>query len=166
MQKCDAKRQAIAESLIKFLYDQLDGELNKIAIQRDQYTDFNKRYDKAFKSEEKEKLIIDFAQTLGAKKQQLQGDKKAFSRWFGEDAMIERYQRRQSMSERKLAFCLQRINVLVSIVLSEMDIDLWLRLDLENRVEPLFHYKRDSRTRLEVFRCLATALKKLPLQIQ
>ncbi len=170
LRKGDAKRQAIAESLIKFLYDQIDEELNKIAIQRDQYTDFNKRYDKAFKAEEKEKLIIDFAQTLGAKKQQLQGDQKAFSRWFGQDAMIERYQRRQSMSERKLAFCLQRINVLMGIVLSEMDsemdIDLWLRLDLENRIEPLLHDKRDSRTRLEAFRCLATALKKLPVQIQ
>ena len=161
-------RQATAYRLVKFLCYRLDLELSNMAIRREQYAEFNKRYSKAFTVREQKKHIIDFAGWLGASQVQLWGDKKAFSRWFGQDAMADRYRRMQSMSTRRLSFLVKRLGFLASIVLNEegKEAEWWQRLDLEKSIKPLLHYSGDSRIRIDAFRCLATVLKKLPEPIQ
>ena len=132
-------RQATAYSLVKFLCDRLDLELSNMAVRREQYAEFNKRYSKAFTVREQRSHIIDFARELGASQGQLWGDKKAFSRWFGQDAMADRYRRMQSMSTRRLSFFVKRLGFLASIILNEegKKAEWWQRLDLEKSIKPL-----------------------------
>jgi gamma-polyglutamate synthase len=163
-----AKRQALAQTLAKFLCYRLDLELTNMAIRREQYAEFSKRYSKAFNPKEQNKHILDFAKWLGASRWQLWGDKRAFSRWFGQDAIVDRYRRLQGISERRLSFFSKRLGYLAAIVLSEegREVELWQLLQLEKVIKPLLHYTGDSRVRLEAFRCLAKTLKQLPAEIQ
>ena len=163
-----AKRHKATYSMVKFLCYRLNLELSNMAIRREQYAEFNKRYSKVFTTREQRKHILDFAKLLGASRWQLWGDNKAFSRWFGADAIVDRYQRMQGMSERRLSFLLKRLGFLANLLLSEGDkaIEWWQQLELENHLVFLLHYTGDSRVRLEAFRCLATTLKNLPENIQ
>ncbi len=154
----------IAESLVKFIYFRIDQELSTMTLRHEQYTEFNKRYSQAIYMREQKEHILDFAKTLGANRWQLWGDKKAFSRWFGQDAIIGRYQRMQTKSTRKLSFYLKRLGVVASIVLNKED--KWRALDLERHINPLLTYVGDYRVRLEAFRCLLMVIKKLPEQVR
>jgi len=106
------ERQTTAYYLVQFLCYRLNQELTNMAIRRDHFADFNKRYSRAVMVREQRQYILDFAKQLGAGWWQLRGDKKAFSRWFGQDAMADRYQRLQGMSERRLSFFLKRLSFL------------------------------------------------------
>lgn len=162
------KRQTIAYYLVKFLCHRLAQELVRMDIRREQFAEFSKRYNQAIIEKEQRQHILEFAKQLGASGWQLRGDKKAFSRWFGQDAMTDRFLRLQGMSERRLSFLLKRLGFLASIVLKEEgnQAKWWQQLDLEKSIKPLLHYNGDSRVRLEAFRCLATVLKTLPEEIQ
>ncbi|MEN8219331.1 MAG: hypothetical protein ABFS56_23815 [Pseudomonadota bacterium] len=154
------ERAVSRQTLVKFLCYRLKQELSNIDRRREQYTQFNKHYSNTVNINEKRQHILDYARTLGASKRHIHGDNKAFSRWFGQDAVAGRYQRHLKMSERRLAFFLKRLGVLASIVLSEE------RLNLENAIKPLLQYPGDTRVRIEALRCLSKCLKQLPEQIQ
>jgi gamma-polyglutamate synthase len=160
----ELERQSMAYYLVKFLCYCLNQELTRMAIRREQFDGFNKRYSRAVTVREQRQLILDFAQQLGANWWQLRGDRKAFSRWFGQDAMTDRYQRLQGMSERRLSFFLKRLGFLAQMVLKEdaKTVEMWQAIDLEKSIEPLLYYNGDSRIRIEAFRCLAFFLKRLP----
>ncbi len=162
------ERQTTAYYLVKFLCYRLNKELTNMAIRRDHFADFNKRYSRAVTVREQRQLMLNFAKQLGAGWWQLRGDKKAFSRWFGQDAMADRYQRLQGMSERRLSFFLKRLSFLALLVLNEdgKAVEWWQQLALEKAIQPLLHYNGDNRVRIEAFRCLATVLKTLPEEIQ
>jgi gamma-polyglutamate synthase len=157
-------RQRLAISLIKFLTETLNQELAKITTRQQQYTKFNQNYSQAINIKEQRQLILEFAKALGATQRQLREDEKAFSRWFGQDAMIARYHRLVGLSERRIVFLLKRIGFLANLVLDDKDKvgKLWRSLNLEKYIQPLLHYAGDSRISLEAFHCLATALKKKP----
>jgi poly-gamma-glutamate synthase PgsB/CapB len=162
------KRHKVTYRLIKFLCYRLNLELSNMAIRREQYAEFNKRYSQVFTTREQQKQIIDFSKLLGASRWQLWGDKKAFSRWFGQDAIVDRYQRIQGRSERHLSFLLKRLGFLASFLLNEEDkaLEWWQQLELEKHLLPFLHYTGDNRVRLEAFRCLVTTLTTLPINLQ
>ena len=155
-------RPAVAKLLLKFLCYRLEQELTRMVFLRDKYNEFSKRYSKAINFKEKRQDILDFAKILGAGWWQLWGDERAFSRWFGQDAIVERYQRMQTMSARRLTFFLKRIGVLASIVLKKYG--NWESLELETHLKPLLNYNGDSRVRLEAFCCLSTIFKNFKIQ--
>jgi len=156
-------RQALAHSLVEFFCYRLDKELTYIDSQREHYSHFNRRYSNTVNIKKQRQQILDYARILGASRWQIQGDQKAFSRYFGQDAVVGRYQRLLKLSERRLAFFLKRLGVLASIVLSE---ESWQHYNLENAIKPLLQYPGDIRVRIEALRCLSTCLKKLPDKIQ
>ena len=161
-------RRAIAYRLVQFLCYRIHQELINMAQRREHFAEFNKRYSRAFNDREQRQHILQFAKQLGASRWQLRGDQKSFSRWFGQDAMADRYRRLQGMSERRLSFLLKRLAFLAQLVLSDeaQAVEWWHHLKLEQTIQPLLHYSGDSRVRLEAFRCLATLLKMLPENLQ
>jgi poly-gamma-glutamate synthase PgsB/CapB len=161
----------LRQHLVEFITHVITRELQYINTLRLRYAEFNKRYARAATEEEKRQHVLDYAQDLGAGKRQLASDRRAFSRWFGHDAVTDRYSRRHAGAERKIAMCLQRLGALAAFVLSHDGPtvgyrQLWTRLDLETLSKSLLTYDGDVRVRIEAFRCLSTALQALPSELQ
>lgn len=129
-----------------------------------QYGEFTKRYSRATLPEEKQRHILDYAAVLGANALTLNGDKKAFDRWFGNDAMTDRYLNRVALAERRLALCLQRLGAISGLALAQAasPAKVWEQLALEEQLATLLSYDGDHRVRIEAFRCLANALQEMP----
>lgn len=167
----DDQATAITRQLFFFVKERIAGDLNEIAAIRKRHAEFIKRYTRASIPEEKQRHVLDFASELGATPGQIRNDGKAFGRWFGQDAMQDRFERRQNWLERRLTFCLGRLAVLCEAVLeSEPQVavkrNLWESLDLEEALGAFFVFDGDSRVCVAAFRCLARALRSLPAKIR
>ena len=103
--------------------------------------------------------------------------KKAFDRWFDEEAVTDRYAKQVGETELLLTFVLQRISTVVSrcftivdqISTDEDSIDhaerfsgVWNRLKIERRIQAVLDYTGDDRVRVAGLKCLSAALSKLP----
>ena len=116
---------------------------------------------------ERQRFILEYAGDLGASPRQLRGDKRAFERWFGEDAVSDRYSRRKGTTEEKLVFYLDRLGFFIAQTLNRIhDPDaattVWKRLELEKLTHAVLQYRGDSRVELGALRCLTTAVNGLP----
>jgi poly-gamma-glutamate synthase PgsB/CapB len=164
-----------AEDVLSYLIDYLMHDIQETVRALDElavhFADFRQRCAMASGAQELQVHILEFARDLGATPRQLRGDRKAFARWFGEDAIAERYTRQRANRERKIAFVLGRLGALCDTRLRAAGEDpdkarLWRRLKLEALIQPLLGYPGDLRIRTEAFRCLATAMQALPVRMQ
>ncbi|MDQ1258063.1 MAG: hypothetical protein QG656_2672 [Candidatus Hydrogenedentes bacterium] len=156
-----------AEILVDFLNHRLRETLDRITSQRARYGEFNQRFVRAASQEERRQHIMDYIRDRGTAPREMAKDLRAFNRWFGHDAMADRYARQLAAAERNMAFCLHRLGVAAKCAL-EMHAGppghdrLWRRLEIEPIVRRLVAYEGDNRVSIEAFRCLATALLALP----
>ena len=149
----------------------VDDELESVFSLRKRFADYAKAYSRASGMEEKERRILDFARDLGATRLELREDRKAFSRWFGHDAISERCSRKIFLTERKMSFHLERLGAIARQVLESQppgsDLrETWSALDLESTLKAFFAYDGDSRVSISAFRSLSRALRALPAKIQ
>lgn len=137
---------------------------------RGRFGEFNRGYARAAGEEERREHVLKLAEALGADRRTLRGDRRAFARWFGRDAVADRYLHRHAAEERRLAFTLERLGCLAGILLARSGGDdptpLWRRLELERVALPLLAYDGDHRVRLAAFRALASAVRGLPRTLQ
>lgn len=154
--------------LTYFLIGQVQVVQQQIAGLKSDYAEFTKRFSRAVLSEDKQQHILDYAVTLGADRKSLRKDKQAFDRWFGSDAMTDRYLNQVAKTERHLSFCLQRLGTIAGLALQNVESAeiQWQQFELEALLIPLLTYEGDERLRVEAFRCLATALQKMPVAMQ
>jgi poly-gamma-glutamate synthase PgsB/CapB len=150
--------------LLAFLLQDIEAQVQRIKALRGRHADFNKRYTRAVTDEERRQHILDYARDLGAGRWQLRGDRRALRRWFGADAVTDRFVRRHGAAERRLTFSLDRIGALAAQALEEAEDPgaAWTGLDLMRLVQPLFGYDGDNRVNVAAFRCLAVATAALP----
>ncbi len=151
-------------ALLAFLLQDIEAQVQRIRALRSRHADFNKRYTRSVTDDERRQHILDYARDLGASRRQLWGDRRAFRRWFGADAVTDRYVRRHGAAERRLAFSLDRLGVLTAQALTEAEdaAAVWTRLDVVRLVQPLFAYDGDNRVNVAAFRCLGMATASLP----
>jgi poly-gamma-glutamate synthase PgsB/CapB len=114
---------------------------------------------------------MEYARELGASSRQLRGDKKAFSRWFGHDAVSERYHRRYLETERYLSFVLQCLGRMAALAIHENGstigyLRFWQRLAIEPVIEPLLIYEGDQRVLAAAFHTLTETLGAMPIELQ
>src|SRR5262245_23052815 len=164
-------RAASAADLVEFLRHEIKREVQHLTGLRQQHAEFTRRYQRAVTEEERRQHVLDHARDLGATRRQLRGDRRAFARWFGHDAVTDRFIRRQAAAERRLAFCLQQLGVLAAQVLEAESPGpgqeaCWRRLDLEDLARPLLTHDGDSRVSLGACRCLARALQAVAPEAQ
>jgi poly-gamma-glutamate synthase PgsB/CapB len=157
--------------LVDYLIHYIKQSLTGLTQLDSRFAGFRQRYSYAASREEQQGHIIDFARDMGATPRQLRADRKAFARWFGDDAIAERYTRQRAERERKIVFVLGRLGLLSASLLSGSGDDanaarLWRRLKLEALILPLLGYSGEVRMRSEAFICLATALQALPVNMQ
>jgi poly-gamma-glutamate synthase PgsB/CapB len=157
--------------LYVFLKSRLEDDLEEAFALRKRYAEYAKSYARASTTQERERHILDLARSLGASRRRLGGDRKAFSRWFGHDAITDRHGRRYSLLERKMSFRLVRLGVLAELLigLEPEGADLkeaWSRLEIEPTLKAFFAYDGDSRVSVAAFRLLSRALRALPPEIR
>jgi gamma-polyglutamate synthase len=160
-----------AQHLIHFMRYELNQIVASLANLKNRFSEYGKRYTKALNDDDKKTYILDYAKELGASRRQLRLDKRAFERWFGHDAVSDRYQRRYLETERYLSFVLQCLGRLSERVLSEngkaIDYpELWRSLALEPIIKPLLDYKGEQRVVIGAFKALAAAIRALPVNLQ
>ena len=162
---------AVLQHLVVYLIHDINQTLTDLEGLEIRFTEFRQRYGNATSREEQQGHILDFSRDMGATTRQLRADRRAFARWFGDDAIAERYTRQHAERERKIVFVLGRLGVLCNTLLSDAGdhmsaARLWRRLKLEALVLPLLSTAGEVRLRSEAFRCLATALQALPVSMQ
>ena len=160
-----------AQRLVQFFVYDITQKLKQLRAMSRSYTQYCSAYGRAASEQEQRQIILDFAKNLGATPKQLRRDKRAFARWFGHDALSDRYQRRHLALERQLSFRLECMGKLAALALTEDGEAvgyerLWNRLNLEPVVKPILSYEGDQRVTTEAFHCLSTALRGMPREFQ
>lgn len=148
----------------RFLASCLADTTTRIATLREAQSGFTRRYALAVFASERQRLVLDYARELGAKPSQLRGDARAFSRWFGPDAVQDRARVQISQAERMMSFLLQALGrVSAGLLIRTANPGVgWKRLGLEDTVQPLLAWDGDPRLRTDAFRALSMVLQILP----
>jgi poly-gamma-glutamate synthase PgsB/CapB len=151
-------RQAVPDTefvIIDYLYHEIAEALAVIARHNKQFDDFNLRYKSAASANMEKRFIIDYAKNMGASKQQLVLDQKAFSRWMGYDVMDGRHKKLVSESEQYLVFLLDAIARLVS---KNIKAENSLKISFPAKLlDKLLYYTGDERIKIAALQ----ALKKM-----
>jgi poly-gamma-glutamate synthase PgsB/CapB len=155
------------QRLVAYLVRTVERESETIERLQEAHLEFSRRHDAAVTAEERATHVLDLARALGATRRQLAGDRRALGRWFGRDAVVDRFRRRLGAHERRLAFTLERTGALTALALGGGESPggpvAYLRgTRLEKTVKPLLAYQGDARVRTAAFRCLAAAIRALP----
>lgn len=166
-----SNEQEKALYLVKFLQDNIAQIIADLAALKKAFGDYSKRYTNALSEQEKQQHILNYAKQLGANNRQLRQDAQAFKRWFGHDAVSDRYQYRYLETERYLSFALQCLGRISAIALKENKQKiathlLWQRLNLEATIKPLLNYQGDKRVAISAFHALTKAVRILPEDMQ
>lgn len=163
----ESLRPPFPQQVVLFVKQKVLEEHQGIATLRQRYAAFNAAYLNARSVEEKQLHILEYARDLGATPRQLRGDREAFARYFGHDAVTDRFSRRFHTAEYRLSFYAERLGVMVARALAEyaesaVRETVWRHLGIEAVVKPLFSYDGDPRVGTAALRCLRAALLELP----
>ena len=159
-------RLAVVQYLVKWVQDRLNG----VAALQDAYDEFVQQHSHAVTTAERDRHVLEFAQELGSASAQLRGDRRALKRWFGFEAVSERFHRRISGAQRDVAFVLERIGIIFGAELKALpDVkqakNHWRRIELEDLIKPMLDHGNSTVIRIAAFRSLATALRALPAEL-
>ncbi|WP_372369623.1 hypothetical protein [Candidatus Uabimicrobium sp. HlEnr_7] len=139
--------------LCLFIRDYLQNNYNYLRKMDELHTTFINEYDQAITVRQQQSRIIDYCLELGATRQQISKDIKAFSRYFDYDAVIDRYQKIVGDKELQVDFALERWKVLFCQS-PDKDKFLYNELQLINICELFLDYNRNQQLRLKAFDCL------------
>jgi len=150
-------------SLLRFMLFQVEEQKEAVSRLKKIYTNFSRVYLKAIDNGEREQHILHFCADLGASDKTVREDKKAFNRWFGRDAVVERYQAQLFEKQRCMAFYLDRLGSLCKHILPKQENmpRFWKRFRIEEILRPLLAFDGDERVRVETFKCLSHAVSAL-----
>ena len=159
------------KEIINFLLFYIDEKVKHISKLRLLHVEFNKGISKIIAEDERRKYILDYAADFGASGKQLKGDRHAFKRWFGPDAITDRYIGALKETERDIAFGLDRLGVITALFIERNGPvtgyqQLWRQFNIERAVKPLLAYGGDNRVRIAAFKCLAAILWAMPDEFQ
>lgn len=143
---------------IGFLRHQVEQKQQALQALDAGYYLFIERLSHAEISAEREFHILDYAQQLGATAEQLKKDKQAFSRWFDEGAVINRYQDSVANIEQSLKFLIGKLGDLSNRYLKEFAEDTanaWHTLDLESFFLHLLSQTKSEHVKNALYRALA-----------
>lgn len=159
--------QALPWSLHVHLRGLIDDAQRRLEWMRRRESEFDIALGRAAGDVARHRLVLELAKDLGATKAGLRGDARALSRWFGVDAVKDRFVRRLNALERDLSFYVERFGVLSAFLLSNASDtrvarDAWSRMAVEETVKGLLAYEGDPRVACAAFGCLSRALRELP----
>jgi gamma-polyglutamate synthase len=157
-------------NFVRFLRERAANIHQNILIIDKQHQYFLDRLAVVANEAQSRQVIRQYLQILGATDKQLRGDMEAFKRWFGADAVMERFERIKSNHERRMQFSLERLGCLTRHLLQQAhkpkDHDVWAYIDIENLIQPILVYKGDSRISETAFDCLSDVMHGMPTEVR
>ncbi len=157
-----------AEALARHLVAYAEARAARVLALRDAFTEFGARLARAEGEAERRGHIADFARALGATERDVRGDAEAFGRWFGPDAMVDRYRKRNGEEERRLSFVLGRLGPVAARALASSEDGpealraTWRRMEVEPLLARMMVHEGDGRVRTAAVHGLAAALRAAP----
>jgi len=152
--------------VVAFLVETTLCATRELAALRQSYVDFASSYQNAGGADECDEIVVEFAKCLGAEGISLREDRRALGRWFGYDAVVERFSRREQIGEQRIGFLIERVGSIASAVMrssgAEDTRSLLQKFQVESLASPLLAHVGDERVRIEAFRCLSRCLTALP----
>jgi|Deesub1362A_J573_1020465.scaffolds.fasta_scaffold00412_10 poly-gamma-glutamate synthase PgsB/CapB len=165
------ERTELQRELIAFLSYNIKTKLSRTEELKKQHLEFIKGLQSLVTTEDIRRHILEYARDLGASPRQLKGDRRAFNRWFGQDAVTDRYRRILLETEKMIALsldCLGRIAAdFISIHGEALGYRrLWRHFKIEQLLTPFFSYEVPTNIRLNAFRAMSRILKAMPQEYQ
>ncbi|MYL24452.1 hypothetical protein GLV89_11765 [Halomonas alkaliantarctica] len=160
-------QDSLRRTLLATLLDWLTDRQREMARLRAAQEAFRRRLNRARSEAEIQAHVLDHARDLGASGFKLQGDRRALKRWFGADAVSERYRRQYAACERHLSVSLERLGVLGAAHLQAEEggesrvLERWQRLALERHLSGLLEHDGDHNVRLAAFKALSACIRAL-----
>jgi poly-gamma-glutamate synthase PgsB/CapB len=152
-------------SIVTFLTAELKQQLALLDQQQKHYQSFLTNSHNAATELEQREYILQFSSQLGASQKQLNGDKKAFKRYFGADAISERYARSNKDNEHYITFILDRLAHITSHWFTELDTqDIkqnWRQIQLEPLLVNMLTHFQEDRLKHATFKCLSFIIRHL-----
>jgi poly-gamma-glutamate synthase PgsB/CapB len=170
--------------LIDFLFQYSQRQISSLKRLKIQNVAFRKTIASVRTDRERCQAILQYAEQLGASPKQLRGDEKAFARWFDEEAVNDRFEKRLGQLELLLAFVFDRLGEMLETIIqlvhevhaeqrdrhddqtetpiTERFSGLWRRLSIESRLHEALRYDGDPRIYAAVLRCLRRAVQAMP----
>ena len=156
-----ADARHLLDYLMLKVRDELDG-LQRMAVR---YADFCQALAQSSTVPDRQQLVLGYARDLGATRRERRRIERATRRWFGEQAVVDRYRRRRGEAEQRLTFALQRLGWTVEHVLGLMKPQhwaaFWERLRLERLLRASAEYEGDLRVHVAALRCLLRPLQSI-----
>lgn len=155
--------------LARYLIHQVGVSLHQMERRRVRHGEFSRRHARATTAAERRELVLGYAADLGAGKQRLREDQRAFKRWFGADAVNDRFRHRMSLAERRLTLSLRCLGTLAAGLLAAVPdavASRWQQLKLEEGLRDALLYIGNPHIRQAAFGCLSAALRALPPAFQ
>ncbi|BBN80844.1 hypothetical protein PA25_08290 [Pseudoalteromonas sp. A25] len=149
---------------ITFIRHKIETQQAEIAAKRDEYQLFVTRLSKSEVEYEKQQHILSYSRKLGATTKQLKADKAAFTRWFDEGGMRDRYLSRVAEIEQGIKFLVAKLGTLSSryLALNKTQIEgIWQALDLQPFFLKLLEQNQTPFIRHSIIRALVNQVALL-----
>lgn len=159
--KSSQNKLELLEKLYFQFMSSIDQKLEEIEGVQIQLEEFQRHWKEADRDEDKEELLLRSSRMLGYQMQHLNEDKKALDRWFGDDALMDRYRKRVSFCIRELLILLEQVGKVLGFYLKERP-EFWKKSKFEIYLEPYLTYIPDVRIRISSFKALVRAIQGLP----
>ena len=179
MQKNRAGSQA-PRFVCDFMFFFINKQLQELAKLKNLNKQFRRNVASATTEKVRREIILHFAECLNPDKRSLAKDERAFARWFDEEALSDRFAKRQGEEELMLCFALDRLSATVVHVfhrakefnlirfggamadLKDRVSGIWNRLAVESSLLPAMVYDGDVRIHVAAIKSLRVMLEDLP----
>lgn len=155
----------LSATMVTFLIGELKKQLASLDQHQKHYNVFLQNSRNAATELERRNYILQFASQLGATQKKIRGDKAAFKRYFGTDAISERYTRLNKDNEHYITFILDRLAHITSdwfAKLSTQDIkQRWQQIQLEPLLVNMLTHFQEDRLKHATFKCLSFIIRRL-----
>ncbi|MDQ7047543.1 MAG: hypothetical protein Q9M39_07945 [Sulfurovum sp.] len=131
------------EGFIDFLFSYIETKLDEAMILTLLLKDLKKELSFSLTKEDKENIILDYAQRFNPSRRELYKDTLALDRWFDGDALSERIGSEISANQRCIIVSLERIGSSIELLKNHGIYNklLWDSLDLNRRFLKLVRYR-------------------------
>ncbi len=161
------RRNADTRQVLDFLLASIPAKIECLTQLKVDHRDFRQTMSLAVSDDERRSLVMQYAAQLGASQRQLQGDRRALDRWFGEAAATARFRRRVGETEQQVEFYLRRLGVVAahtirSLARAEDVPAFWQRIGIESVIQQVLDYSGDVRLQRSVMAALRIPLAAVP----
>jgi len=166
--------------LCDFLVFTLHDKLEQLKQLKAIHKLFQRNVASATTERDRREIILHFAAELGATPNELEADEAAFSRWFDEEAVSDRFFRRIGEREMQISFILNRLaEATVHVFHRSLEFSaattgglpadqvkrlsgIWGRLGIESAIFSSLVYEGDSRLHVAAIRAMRVMLQSVP----